>query len=123
MAEIMNDSNRLPDENKKKEIDSCISCTLVSRQTGIIRDCITCTGSAAADKGVIMETQKGFITRIVSEKSFGFIRPHNDTGDVFFHALGCVTPFEELREGVEVEFMTVEDPPKNKLKAIGLVAC
>lgn len=43
MVEITNDSNRLPDENKKKEIDSCISCTLVSRQTGIIRDCITCT--------------------------------------------------------------------------------
>lgn len=32
---------------KKKDVDPCISCVLVARQTGIIRNCRTCELSKA----------------------------------------------------------------------------
>jgi cold shock CspA family protein len=67
-----------------------------------------------------METQKGIIIRILTGRGFGFIRQEDGT-DIFFHAVGCVSPFETLREGMEVEYMVVTNTKKNKQRAIGVV--
>lgn len=68
-----------------------------------------------------METRKGIITHIVKTKGFGFIR-QEDGSDIFFHAMGCVNPaFEDLREGMEVEYMAVVQH-KGRRRAIGVVA-
>ena len=50
----------------------------------------------------------GTIKRIVREKGFGFITPHDGSEDVFFHRsrLAPRVEFTELREGEEVEFQT-----------------
>ena len=50
----------------------------------------------------------GTIKRIVREKGFGFITPHDGSEDVFFHRskLAPRVEFADLREGEEVEFQT-----------------
>jgi cold shock protein len=50
----------------------------------------------------------GTIKRIVREKGFGFITPHDGSEDVFFHRskLAPRVEFTDLREGEEVEFQT-----------------
>lgn len=44
----------------------------------------------------------GKIARIVSDKAFGFI--HNNGTDYFFHKSGCITDFDRLQVGMDVEF-------------------
>jgi len=69
-----------------------------------------------------METRKGIIVRIVSKNGFGFIQ-QKDGSDIFFHAVGCVDPdFDDLREGMEVEYMAITDKATNRPRAIGVVA-
>jgi CspA family cold shock protein len=50
----------------------------------------------------------GTIKRIVREKGFGFITPHDGSEDVFFHRskLAPRVEFTDLREGEDVEFQT-----------------
>ncbi len=50
----------------------------------------------------------GTIKRIVRDKGFGFITPHDGSEDVFFHRskLAPRLEFTDLREGEEVEFQT-----------------
>lgn len=51
---------------------------------------------------------QGTIKKIIADKGFGFI----DTGgdDMFFHRNGCATPFEDLREGDNVEYTAGQGP-------------
>ena len=52
----------------------------------------------------------GSITRIVSDRGFGFIKA-SDTEEVFFHSSSVDEPtFDELREGQTVEFEVEADP-------------
>ena len=69
-----------------------------------------------------METKKGIINRIISSRGFGFIK--QDNGEIlFFHAIGVCSPtFEELREGMPVEFTITTDMLTGKERAIGVVA-
>jgi len=68
-----------------------------------------------------METKRGIVIRLATKKGFGFIRQDDGT-DIFFHAMGCVSPdFKHLREGVEVEYMAVFEPEKKRPRAIGVV--
>lgn len=54
---------------------------------------------------------KGKITRLAREKGFGFIRVTGQN-DVFFHRSGIKNAlFEELNEGMDVEF-ELTNPPK-----------
>ena len=49
----------------------------------------------------------GTIKRVVRDKGFGFITPHDGSEDVFFHRSKLAprgVQFEDLREGDEVEF-------------------
>ena len=50
----------------------------------------------------------GTIKRLVRDKGFGFITPHDGSEDVFFHRskLAPRLEFTDLREGEEVEFQT-----------------
>lgn len=50
-----------------------------------------------------METLTGVITSIKKDRGFGFIRT-DDHVDRFFHANGCITPFETLQEGQRATF-------------------
>lgn len=53
----------------------------------------------------------GTITRIVSDRGFGFIQMEGATEEVFFHATAVEQPtFDELEEGQRVEFETEPDP-------------
>ena len=50
----------------------------------------------------------GTIKRVVRDKGFGFITPHDGSADVFFHRtrLAPRVEFDDLREGEEVEFQS-----------------
>ena len=55
--------------------------------------------------------QLGTISRIVSDKGFGFITPCGRGRDLFFHSSGVVDEqFEQLKEGQAVSFEI--EPPK-----------
>lgn len=65
------------------------------------------------------QTKTGIIKTIVGNRGFGFITADEDKQDLFFHASGVInTRFEELREGLPVEFLIAEG--KKGLKAIGV---
>ena len=49
---------------------------------------------------------KGQIARIKHENGYGFIRPDDDSKDVFFHAKDCGGIFNDLKEGDNVSFDT-----------------
>ena len=67
-----------------------------------------------------METHRGTITRLMTIKRYGFIHKEDGT-DIFFHEQGLINPsFNELREGMSVEFL-IADSPKGS-RAIGIVA-
>lgn len=67
-----------------------------------------------------MVTERGIIVSLNTEKNYGFIRQEDGT-DIFFHAIGCISPsFEELREGQEVDYL-VALSPNGKTRAIGVV--
>jgi cold shock CspA family protein len=40
--------------------------------------------------------------------------------EILFHAMGCVDKFEDLREGMKVEFSTITNPD-GRQRAIGVV--
>lgn len=53
----------------------------------------------------------GVVSRLVSDRGFGFIKPDNGGGkDLFFHLSGLQKPlkFESIREGDHVSFATEE---------------
>jgi len=52
--------------------------------------------------------RRGTITRMVTNKGFGFIRDDDDLKDVFFHMSACrdFTAFSALKEGQIVTFTT-----------------
>lgn len=71
-----------------------------------------------------METYEGVIVSIVKSRGFSFIRPSGDSKkDIFFSAAACVHPsdFEELREGLPVEFFLIDDLYGRGKRAIGIV--
>lgn len=69
-------------------------------------------------KGTNNQTQSGYIKAIISRKGYGFITGDNGE-DYFFHASGVVgARFEELREGLQVEYLTADG--KRGQKAIGI---
>jgi len=66
-------------------------------------------------------TGTGFISSL-NERGFGFISPADDQDDnseIYFHctALGRSYPFDDLREGDEVEYEYIMDHKKNKPRA------
>ncbi|OAT79316.1 cold shock domain-containing protein [Desulfotomaculum copahuensis] len=69
-----------------------------------------------------MEIANGIIISLHAKKRFGWIRQANGT-DLFFHALSCLEPFKNLREGMAVQFMVVESKERKdaKKKAIAVV--
>ena len=67
-----------------------------------------------------METKSGIIKAIISKGRYGFIL-QEDGSDIFFHKAGVLKPeFEELREGMSVEFFVAINPKGTR--AIGVVA-
>ncbi len=53
----------------------------------------------------------GKITRLVSQRGFGFIKPDDSEEELFFHSSAVEHPtFDELGEGQAVEFETEPDP-------------
>lgn len=63
----------------------------------------------------------GNIKKLLADKFCGFIRTH-DGEDFFFHKSGLeqtTLPYEELAEGMAVEFTSVPDAPKGP-RAIGV---
>ena len=71
------------------------------------------------DKLIDEEIHKGIIINL--KNSYGFIRNSNREGNVFFHAKGVIDlKFNELSEGMEVEYSLTQTP--KGLKAIGVVA-
>jgi CspA family cold shock protein len=48
----------------------------------------------------------GRIKRVMRDKGFGFITPDDGSEEVFFHRSRVIgrTPFDDLREGDELEF-------------------
>lgn len=67
-----------------------------------------------------METKTGTITTIHVKKTYGFIKQNDGGKDMFFHKMGVISPeFEQLREGMNVEYMVVES--RKGERAIGLV--
>jgi len=71
-----------------------------------------------------MEVKQGTITGIMA-RGFGYIRPHDSEEEIFFHAKAVCSPtFEELREGMEVNYCLVNYKKKgeSRTKAIGVVS-
>lgn len=62
---------------------------------------------------------QGVIYRIVADRGFGFIRG-DDGLSRFFHCRQVDRRFDLLKEGMKVEFTSVEDPRAgdNKLRAV-----
>lgn len=67
-----------------------------------------------------MEKQTGIITNMKRNGGFGFITAE-DGACYFFHVSGCITAFEDLREGHTVEFMVIEIPKGTKAIGVTLV--
>lgn len=79
-------------------------------------------GKFKSGKGVEnMGNHKGIIISLVKHKGYGFIQEEKENKRIFFHATGVCDPkdFGDLREGLPVEYMTVETPKGTK--AIGIV--
>ena len=50
---------------------------------------------------------RGVIKRLVSDKGYGFVKPENGGGDIFFHLSSVLDyQWEDLQEGMRVEFET-----------------
>lgn len=70
----------------------------------------------------MLETGRGVIVLLASKRGYGFIKPDEGESDIYFHALGCISPsYQKLREGMEVEFAILEDEKRGR-RAIGVVA-
>lgn len=69
-----------------------------------------------------METYTGFVIKLLRQKKCGFIRLAGGSEDLFFHISGVTdSDFDSLREGMEVSFLIVENPGRDRRKAIGIV--
>ncbi len=69
-----------------------------------------------------METQKGIVVHICTKQGYGFIQLKDSNEQIFFHAVGCIDPeFEDLREGMEVEYLVTTSHRTGKPRAIGVV--
>lgn len=67
----------------------------------------------------MLETKSGIIKTVMLTRQYGFLYQEDGT-TMFFHKSGVVKPeFEELREGMPVDYMVVDCPTGKK--AIGLV--
>ncbi len=68
-----------------------------------------------------MESISGIIVKIVKPKDYGFIL--SESGEsLYFKAVGVVRPsFDELREGMSVTFMAVDDGERKLKRAIGII--
>lgn len=61
----------------------------------------------------------GKIARILKDKGFGFLK--SNSIEYFFHLSGCITNFQELNEGDEVEFeieQSTKGPSAYKIRMI-----
>jgi len=67
-----------------------------------------------------MKKQKGIVTNTNRGGGFGFITAE-DGACHFFHVSGCITAFEDLREGHTVEFIVIEIPKGTKAIGVTLV--
>ncbi len=56
---------------------------------------------------------KGVIKRVMYDRNYGFINVEGEEKDIFFHSSGCKADFQDLREGVEVEF-DIEETDRGK---------
>lgn len=55
------------------------------------------------------EVRKGTIVFIQEKRFFGFVRDNITQKDTFFHGTGvCTGKFDDLRCGMEVEYMRIE---------------
>ncbi len=55
--------------------------------------------------------QEGTITRLVTEKGFGFIKVEGQEKDLFFHSNELVgVSFDSLKEGDKVSFEIADSP-------------
>lgn len=71
-----------------------------------------------------METKRGIIIGLIKKDGYGYIQPDGEQEKVFFHASGvCSGKFEDLREGMPVNYFLVEYEKKGekRRKAIGVV--
>ncbi len=70
-----------------------------------------------------METHTGFVVKLLRQKKCGFIRLVDGSEDLFFHISGVTDSdgYDGLLEGVEVCFLIVENPGRDRRKAIGIV--
>lgn len=71
-----------------------------------------------------MGTKTGIIVKLMPD-GYGFITPdtpEREPQNIFFHRVGVVRPanFDELREGLHVSFLEVEDS-QGRRRAIGVV--
>ena len=54
---------------------------------------------------------KGTVSKLISDRGFGFIKPEGEDKDIFFHATELNgTDFESLKEGDQVVFEIAEGP-------------
>jgi len=66
------------------------------------------------------ELNRGLIVFLQQKRFFGFIKETDDT-QVFFHASAVIgTEFDDLREGMLVEYYKESTPKGNGFKAIGV---
>lgn len=65
-----------------------------------------------------MERKKGYILQMVRDRGYGFIMGEDGT-KYFFHASGVLDPeYDELKEGMQVNFIETDSP--KGAKAIGI---
>ncbi|MFN8062350.1 MAG: cold shock domain-containing protein [Vicinamibacterales bacterium] len=65
-----------------------------------------------------MATTTGTITRLVSDKGFGFIQAPDGT-EYFFHQSACVgTRFDDLREGQALTFEIGQGPKGPRAESV-----
>lgn len=67
-----------------------------------------------------MAAMTGKISRLVSDKGFGFILAANGT-EYFFHSSACAAePFDSLREGQDVTFEVGQGPKGPRAEGVRL---
>jgi cold shock CspA family protein len=66
-----------------------------------------------------MEKIKGFIQTVILPRGYGFVQPIDEDKGIFFYRNAVLEPtFEELKEGLPVQFITINTPRGRK--AIGI---
>lgn len=73
---------------------------------------------ATGNDSLLHERKQGVITNLIKHRKYGFIT-WNNNDNIFFHSEGVITPnFQELKEGMTVEFYEILTP--RGFKAIGI---